>query len=59
MEWVIVQLNCRKDDGPTMMIIKDKEGYIYEGYASQPFDRHEDFYGDRKSFLFQRKSLCI
>lgn len=36
-----------------MLIIKDKEGYIYGGYASQPWERHADFYGDMKSFLFQ------
>ncbi|XP_030927953.1 uncharacterized protein LOC115954183 isoform X2 [Quercus lobata] len=53
VEWVIVQLNCRKDDGPTVLIIKDKEGCVYGGYASQPFERHGDFYGDMKSFLFQ------
>ncbi|KAK2989165.1 hypothetical protein RJ640_014128 [Escallonia rubra] len=44
---------CRNDDGPTLLIIKDKEGYIYGGYASQPWQRHADFYGDMKSFLFQ------
>ena len=53
MEWVIVQLNCRKDGGSTVLIIKDKEGCVYGGYASQPFERHGDFYGDMKSFLFQ------
>lgn len=36
-----------------MLIIKDKEGYVYGGYASQPWERHGDFYGDMKSFLFQ------
>lgn len=36
-----------------MLIIKDKEGCVYGGYASQPFERHGDFYGDMKSFLFQ------
>ncbi|XP_073017438.1 uncharacterized protein [Primulina eburnea] len=41
------------DDGPTLLIIKDKEGYIYGGYASQPWERHGDFFGDMKSFLFQ------
>ena len=50
---VIVQLNCRNDEGPTVLIIKDREGYIYGGYASQPWERHADFYGDMKSFLFQ------
>lgn len=41
------------DEGPTILVIKDKEGYIYGGYASQPWERHGDFYGDLKSFLFQ------
>ncbi|KAJ6914582.1 hypothetical protein NC651_016762 [Populus alba x Populus x berolinensis] len=40
-------------EGPTILIIKDKDGYIYGGYASQPWERHGDFYGDLKSFLFQ------
>ncbi|KAL9661415.1 hypothetical protein QQ045_026239 [Rhodiola kirilowii] len=39
--------------GPTVLVIKDKEGYIYGGYASQPWERHGDFYGDMKSFLFE------
>lgn len=47
--------NISNDEGPTVLIIKDKQGYIYGGYASQPWDRHADFYGDMKSFLFQ---LC-
>ncbi|OAY42960.1 MTOR-associated protein MEAK7 [Manihot esculenta] len=40
-------------EGPTVLIVKDKEDCIYGGYASQPWDRHGDFYGDMKSFLFQ------
>lgn len=40
-------------DEPTVLLIKDKEGYIYGGYASQPWEKHGDFYGDLKSFLFQ------
>ncbi|KAG5243960.1 TLD domain-containing protein [Salix suchowensis] len=39
-------------EGPTILIIKDKDGYIYGGYASQPWERHGNFYGDLKSFLF-------
>lgn len=38
--------------GPSILLIKDKEGYIYGGYASQPWERHNNFYGDMKSFLF-------
>lgn len=37
----------------SVLIIKDKEGCVYGGYASQPWERHSDFYGDMKSFLFQ------
>lgn len=45
--------NISSGDGPTVIIIKDTEGYIYGGYASQPWERQSDFYGDMKSFLFQ------
>ncbi|XVF07584.1 hypothetical protein REPUB_Repub06bG0152000 [Reevesia pubescens] len=45
--------NVSNEDGPTVLIIKDREGYIFGGYASQPWERHGDFYGDMKSFLFQ------
>ncbi|XP_076913360.1 uncharacterized protein LOC143571953 isoform X2 [Bidens hawaiensis] len=45
--------NISNAEGPTVLIIKDKEGYVYGGYASQPWERHADFYGDMKSFLFQ------
>ncbi|KAL2533505.1 TLD-domain containing nucleolar protein [Abeliophyllum distichum] len=45
--------NIQNGEGPTVLVIKDKEGYIYGGYASQPWARHADFYGDMKSFLFQ------
>ncbi|GAB2272142.1 hypothetical protein Dimus_006962 [Dionaea muscipula] len=41
------------DGGPTLIIVKDKGGYIYGGYASHPWERHSNFYGDMKSFLFQ------
>ncbi|XP_072950834.1 uncharacterized protein [Typha angustifolia] len=47
--------NISSDDGATVLIIKDTEGFIYGGYASQQWERHNDFYGDMRSFLFQ---LC-
>uniref|UniRef100_A0A1J3GHL4 TLD domain-containing protein 1 n=1 Tax=Noccaea caerulescens TaxID=107243 RepID=A0A1J3GHL4_NOCCA len=37
----------------SVLIIKDTEGCVYGGYASQPWERYSDFYGDMKSFLFQ------
>ncbi|KAJ1394555.1 TLDc domain [Sesbania bispinosa] len=45
--------NISNHEGPTVLIIKDQEGYIYGGYASQPWERHADFYGDMKCYLFQ------
>ncbi|KAK9126258.1 hypothetical protein Scep_015104 [Stephania cephalantha] len=45
--------NISNEEVPTVLIIKDKEGYIYGGYASQPWEKHGDFYGDMKCFLFQ------
>ncbi|XP_026440247.1 TLD domain-containing protein 1-like isoform X1 [Papaver somniferum] len=45
--------NVTMAEGPTLLIVKDKEGCVYGGYASQPWERHSDFYGDMKSFLFQ------
>lgn len=53
LELVTVGLNCRNNEGPTILVIKDKEDYIYGGYASQPWEKHGDFYGHLKSFLFQ------
>ncbi|KAF3774725.1 TLD domain-containing protein 1 [Nymphaea thermarum] len=44
--------NIMLGNGPTILLVKDKAGYIYGGYASQPWDRHSEFYGDMKSFLF-------
>ncbi|KAK7284813.1 hypothetical protein RJT34_19566 [Clitoria ternatea] len=45
--------NISNHAGPTVLVIRDKEGNIYGGYASQPWERHADFYGDMKCFLFQ------
>ncbi|WVZ88422.1 hypothetical protein U9M48_034945 [Paspalum notatum var. saurae] len=40
-------------DSQTVLIVKDTEGSVYGGYASQPWERHSDFYGDMKTFLFK------
>ncbi|KAK8957430.1 hypothetical protein KSP39_PZI001580 [Platanthera zijinensis] len=45
--------NISSVEGPTILVIKDIDGYIYGGYASLPWERHNDFYGDMKTFLFQ------
>ncbi|KAK1263418.1 hypothetical protein QJS04_geneDACA008553 [Acorus gramineus] len=44
--------NISNGGGPTVLLIKDTDGYIYGGYASQPWEKHSDFYGDMKSFIF-------
>jgi hypothetical protein len=44
---------CRNTDAQTVLIVKDTEGSVYGGYASQPWERHSDFYGDMKTFLFK------
>ncbi|XP_019059719.1 PREDICTED: TLD domain-containing protein 1 isoform X2 [Tarenaya hassleriana] len=46
-------ISNRNDVMTTVLIIKDQDGYVYGGYASQPWERLSDFYGDMKSFLFQ------
>ncbi|KAJ7544122.1 hypothetical protein O6H91_09G065400 [Diphasiastrum complanatum] len=38
--------------GCTILLVKDKHGYVYGGYASQTWERSSNFYGDMKSFLF-------
>ena len=43
----------RNGDAQTVLIVKDTEGSVYGGYASQPWERHSDFYGDMKTFLFK------
>jgi hypothetical protein len=48
-----LNLDHRNHAGPTMLIIKDKDGYIYGGYASQQWERHAEFYGDMKCYIFQ------
>ncbi|CAM0950071.1 unnamed protein product [Alopecurus aequalis] len=45
--------NVTNGDAQTVLIIKDTEGSIYGAYASQPWERHSDFYGDMKTFLFK------
>ncbi|KAL6905604.1 hypothetical protein ACP4OV_003205 [Aristida adscensionis] len=47
--------NVTNGDAQTVLIVKDTEGYVFGGYASQPWERHSDFYGDMKTFLFK---LC-
>ncbi|KAL5224429.1 hypothetical protein ABZP36_011068 [Zizania latifolia] len=45
--------NVTNGDAQTVIVVKDTEGFVYGGYASQPWERHSDFYGDMKTFLFK------
>ncbi|OEL28116.1 TLD domain-containing protein 1 [Dichanthelium oligosanthes] len=49
----LLLLNKENGDAQTVLIVKDTEGSVYGGYASQPWERHSDFYGDMKTFLFK------
>ncbi|GJN13743.1 hypothetical protein PR202_gb00484 [Eleusine coracana subsp. coracana] len=49
----LLLLNKENTDAQTVLIVKDTEGSVYGGYASQPWERHSDFYGDMKTFLFK------
>ncbi|XP_049879997.1 MTOR-associated protein MEAK7 isoform X2 [Pectinophora gossypiella] len=41
-----------QDVGPSLVIIEDNAGYIFGGYASQPWTLSPNFYGTDESFLF-------
>ncbi|XP_078400701.1 MTOR-associated protein MEAK7 [Cetorhinus maximus] len=38
--------------GPSLLVIKDSDGYIFGGYASHTWDARPQFQGDSKCFLF-------
>lgn len=38
--------------GPSLIVVKDKEGYIYGGFASQGWELRPKFYGSEDCFLF-------
>ncbi|XP_048484110.1 MTOR-associated protein MEAK7 isoform X2 [Plutella xylostella] len=40
------------DQGPSIIIIEDKSGYIFGGYAAQAWNINPNFYGKEESFLF-------
>ncbi|KAL3142937.1 hypothetical protein ABBQ38_003222 [Trebouxia sp. C0009 RCD-2024] len=39
--------------GPTMLLVKDKAGHVFGGYASEPWLKNGKYYGNFSSFLFQ------
>lgn len=40
------------NEGPTIIVIKDKEGYIFGGFAPFSWTFGPSFFGDSRSFLF-------
>ncbi|KAG0000107.1 hypothetical protein BGZ80_002673 [Entomortierella chlamydospora] len=38
--------------GPTLVIMKDEDGYIFGAYADQDWEQKPNFYGSDRSFLF-------
>ncbi|GCB67923.1 MTOR-associated protein MEAK7 isoform X1 [Scyliorhinus torazame] len=38
--------------GPSLLVIKDSDGYVFGGYASHSWDARPQFQGDSKCFLF-------
>ncbi|RHZ79818.1 hypothetical protein Glove_140g112 [Diversispora epigaea] len=41
--------------GSTVLIIKDKNGYIFGGFSYEDWELNPKFYGDQKNFLFSSK----
>ena len=33
-------------NGPTITLIKDKQGHVFGGFSADPWERHGTFYGD-------------
>ena len=38
--------------GPTMLLVKDKQGQVFGGYASEPWLKNGKFYGDVTPSLY-------
>ncbi|KAF9917927.1 hypothetical protein BX616_010808, partial [Lobosporangium transversale] len=38
--------------GPTVVVMKDEDGYIFGGYADQDWEQRPKFYGNDRNFLF-------
>ncbi|CAG8536202.1 5414_t:CDS:2 [Diversispora eburnea] len=41
--------------GSTILVIKDKNGYIFGGFSYKDWELNPKFYGDRKNFLFSSR----
>eukprot|EP01125_Pyxidicula_operculata_P011424 TRINITY_DN3744_c0_g2_i1.p1 TRINITY_DN3744_c0_g2~~TRINITY_DN3744_c0_g2_i1.p1 ORF type:complete len:445 (+),score=105.16 TRINITY_DN3744_c0_g2_i1:489-1823(+) len=44
-----------EDKSPTVIVIEDTDGYIFGGFATEPWEVKEGFYGTGESFVFTLK----
>lgn len=52
MSWTIFASNIEQK-GSTLLLLKDKNGYIFGGFASQEWKAQPKFYGDSSCFIFR------
>ena len=38
--------------GPTLLLVRDKQGYLFGGYAASPWEKTGHFYGTSQNFIF-------
>ena len=38
--------------GPAMVLVRDKKGHLFGGYAAEGWSKHGQFYGSALSFIF-------
>ena len=43
---------CVLKKGPTLLVVRDTDGYVFGGFASQPWEVNPNFRGDGECFLF-------
>ncbi|XP_076470954.1 MTOR-associated protein MEAK7-like [Babylonia areolata] len=39
--------------GPTLLVLQDRQGHVFGGFASQPWNVNAKFYGDGQCYLFR------
>ena len=43
--------------GPSVLVVRDKGGFVFGCYASESWERRTRFYGDSKCFVFSLSPL--
>ena len=38
--------------GPTLLLVRDKQGYLFGGYAASSWEKTGHFYGTSQNFIF-------